>query len=240
MEFFWKQVRTSERLHELHQSNELLGKIRQCVEEGMLEYRFDLQRQNIFLELERDRLTQLIHDWMEFERERNHFEVLLTENERTIHLNDLMLTLKVDRIDRTSDGKTVLIDYKTGLVPNLNKWFGERIEEPQLPLYFMEVDADALAFITLRKGRFRYRGLSREDDIIPQVSSNLTKENPELENWDGLKIFWKTGLDLLATEFLQGRLNVSPLHGDETCKYCDQITFCRKTELFTSTNGENE
>ena len=240
MELFWEEVQTSERLHELHQSKELLEQIRQCVQKGMLEFRFDIQRQNIFLELERERLTHLIHNWMECERERSHFKVLTTESEKTIDLNGLPLTLKVDRIDQTSDGKTVLIDYKTGLVPNLQKWFGERIEDPQLPLYLMEVDADALAFATIRKGNFRYRGLSREDNILPRVDSQLSKENSELENWQDLRNLFKSGLNFLATEFVQGNLEVAPLHNDETCKYCDQMTFCRKTELLTPTNGETE
>jgi ATP-dependent helicase/DNAse subunit B len=177
---------------------------------------------------------------MEYERERSPFEVLATESEKNINLDGLSLTLKVDRIDQTPDGKTILIDYKTGLVPNLKKWFGERIEEPQLPLYTMEVNADAIVFASIRKGNSRYRGLSREEDIIPRIGSNITKEHPELETWDDLKAFWKTGLNQLANEFLQGRLKVSPLHGDDTCRYCDQLTLCRKTELLTANNGEEE
>ena len=96
-----------------------------------------------FFGIEQERLTQLIHEWMEYERERRHFEVLDTESKKTVQLDGLSFKLKVDRIDQTPDGKTILIDYKTGLVPNLKKWFGERIEEPQLPLYSMEVNADA-------------------------------------------------------------------------------------------------
>ncbi len=240
MELFWNQVRTSERLHELHESKKLLEQIRQCVEDGMQLFTFDAKGQSVFLEIEQERLTHLIHEWMEYERERSHFEVLATESEKTVHLNGLSLKLKVDRIDQTSDGKTILIDYKTGLVPNLKKWFGERIEEPQLPLYSMQVDADAIAFATIRKGDSRYRGLSREEDLIPKVGSNITKEHPELETWDDLKDFWNTGLNQLATEFLQGRLSVSPLHEDDTCKYCDQLTLCRKTELLNPQNGEDE
>jgi probable DNA repair protein len=240
LELFWKQVRTSEHLHELYESKKLLEQIRQSVQDGMQLFEFDAKRQSIFLEIEQERLTHLIHDWMEYERERSPFEVLATESEKNIHLEGLSLTLKVDRIDQTPDGKTILIDYKTGLVPNLKKWFGERIEEPQLPLYTMEVNADAIVFASIRKGNSRYRGLSREEDIIPRIGSNITKEHPELETWDDLKAFWKTGLNQLANEFLQGRLKVSPLHGDDTCRYCDQLTLCRKTELLTANNGEEE
>ena len=104
----------------------------------------------------------------------------------------------------------------------------------------MELKADAIVFANIRKGNSRYRGLSREEGLIPKVTSNITKEHPELEAWDDLNIFWKAGLNQLATEFLQGQLNVSPLHDNDTCKYCDQLTLCRKTELFNSGNGEKE
>ena len=240
MELFWNAVRTSENLHNLHESNKLLERIRECVEEGMRFFNLDTERQKAFFELERERLTLLIHEWMEYERERSRFEVLETENEKIIHLNGLPLKLKVDRIDQTPNGKTILIDYKTGLVPNLKKWFGERIEEPQLPLYSLEVNADAITFATIRKGDLRYRGLSREDNIIPKVSSNLAREHAELETWDDLKDFWNNGLNQLADEFLQGRLKVSPLHDEDTCRYCDQNTLCRKTELLNPQNGEDE
>ena len=240
MELFWNQVQTSQRLHELHESNKLLEQIRQCVQDGMQSFEFDIQRQSVFLEIEQERLTHLIHDWMEYERERSHFEILATESEKIISISGLSLKLKLDRIDRTLDGKTILIDYKTGAIQNIKKWFGERIEDPQLPLYSLEVPADAVTFANIRKGNSRYRGLSREEGLIPRVESNITKEQPELETWDSLRAFWITGLNQLASEFLQGRLNVSPLHDDDTCRYCDQNTFCRKTELLNRPSGDEE
>jgi ATP-dependent helicase/nuclease subunit B len=240
MEFFWNQIRTSERLHELHETKKLLEQIRQMVKQGIQSFEIDTTGQSVFWEIEQERLTQLIHDWMEYERERSHFEVLHTERKKNIHLGDLSLTLKIDRIDQTSEGKTVLIDYKTGHILNLKKWFGERIEEPQLPLYSMEVNADAIVFASIRKGNSRYRGLSREDNLIPKVSSNITKEHQELETWNELKAFWRTGLNQLANEFLEGRLSVAPLHDNDTCKYCDQMTLCRKTEVLNGNDGEEE
>jgi probable DNA repair protein len=240
LELFWDQVKTSEHLHQLHESKNLLEQIQQCVREGMQSFELDSKNQSVFFGIEQERLTHLIDEWMEYERKRDPFEVYATEDEKTVQLAGLPLILRVDRIDQTTDGKTVLIDYKTGAVTNLKKWFGERIEEPQLPLYFMELDADALVFANIRRGDSRYRGLSREENLIPKVSSNITKERPELETWDDLKNFWNTGLNQLAGEFLQGRLTVAPLHDSDTCKYCDQPTLCRKTELLNFQIGEDE
>jgi probable DNA repair protein len=240
LELFWNQVQTSDRLHELHESKKLLEQIRQSVKDGMQEFDFDTNTQSVFLDIEQERLTHLIYEWMEYERERGQFKILGTESEIVINIEGLPLKLKVDRIDQTPDGKTILIDYKTGLILNLKKWFGQRIEDPQLPLYSMEVNADAIVFANIRKGNSRYRGLSRDEDLIPRVSSNIIKEHPELETWGELKNFWRTGLNDLAKEFLQGSLSVAPLHGNDSCKYCDQLTLCRKTEHLSSNNGEEE
>ena len=240
MELFWNQVRSSERLHELHESNKLEMLIRECVEDSMRLFNLDTERQRYFYKFECERLISLIHEWMEYERERSHFNVLDTESEKTIHLNGLPLKLKVDRIDQTQENEFILIDYKTGAIQNIKKWFGERIEEPQLPLYSMEISADGIVFANIRKGSSRYRGLSHKENLIPGVESNITKEIPELTTWDELKTFWRNGLNQLASEFLQGELKVSPLHDNETCKYCDQITLCRKTELLNIQHGETE
>ncbi len=240
MELFWNQVRTSQNLHDLHDSNQLVELIRSCVEETMRFFNLDTERQKVFCQLEQKRLISLVDTWMEYERERSHFEVVETEQEKTVHLEGLPLNLKVDRIDRTTDGKTILIDYKTGHLLNLKKWFGERLEDPQLPMYSMDMNADSVAFAIIRRGDSRYRGLSSEENIIPKVSSNITRENPELKTWEDLKDFWNTGLKQLATEFLRGHLNVAPLHSDETCKYCDQNTLCRKTEVLSFSNGDKE
>ena len=240
MELFWNQVRTHDNLLNLYASEKILETINRCVEKALKFYSLDIEGQVSFFRLERERLAQLIHSWMELDRQRNPFEVQQTESGETLTLDNLPIKLKADRIDRTADGKTILIDYKTGSITNLKQWFGERIEEPQLPLYFLSVDADAVAFANIRQGELRYRGLSREENILPKVNSNLSKENPELETWKDLKKFWNKGLNQLAGEFMEGHLQVSPLHGEDTCRHCDQVTLCRKTEIFNSLSGAEE
>jgi len=59
MELFWNAVRTSENLHNLHESNKLWKRIQECVEEGMRFFNLDTERQQAFFELELDRLTVL-------------------------------------------------------------------------------------------------------------------------------------------------------------------------------------
>ena len=76
--------------------------------------------------------------------------------------------------------------------------------------------------------------------LIQGVESNIRKSHPDLENWDVLKDYWKRQLHQTAKNFLDGDLRVDPISERETCKICDQKTFCRKTELLAFTNEEDE
>ena len=99
-----------------------------------------------FAAIERDRLVRLARAWLDHERSRGGFTVLATEGQRAAGLGTLKLSLRLDRVDQLASGERVVIDYKTGraAVPSL---LGERLDEPQLPLYVTvaEPDAGALA-----------------------------------------------------------------------------------------------
>ncbi len=242
LELFWKEVRTSERLNELNSSDQLRPKIQHCVEEGMRLSPFDPTGQQAFFKLEKDRLTSLIHEWLEMERKlrQNPFEVQETEKSLKIQLEGLNLDITLDRMDKTEGGKILLIDYKTGAVDSPKKWFEERMEHPQLPLYALQVQTDAVAYANVKPGEFKFRGIATQDNLIPKLESDFSKYNHDIHSWDDLKNFWKINLNRIAKEFLEGHLKVAPLHAKDTCKYCDQVTFCRKTELLASANGEEE
>lgn len=240
LEKFWKQVQNSERLHELHDSGELSQQIHQSILEGIHDSAIDVYGQSAFFELEKERLSVLLHEWMEYERERGLFRISHLERKKSLDLKGLTLNLTVDRIDESEDGKIAIIDYKTGANQKLSNWFGDRIEEPQLPLYSLVIQADAVAFAILHKGKSGYKGLAREDNLIPKVKSNITKEYSELEHWDDMKHYWKLHLHQTAQEFLNGVLKVDPINERETCKFCNQKTLCRKTELLNHFDEEAE
>jgi len=240
LELFWDDVQTSARLSDLHESNNLKKQIQKNVEEGLKSFDLNTQRQNAFYELERERLISLIFEWTEFDRTRKPFKISQLEKRKTLQLQGLTLSLTVDRIDESEEGLIALIDYKTGASQTLKKWFGDRIEEPQLPLYSLIVPTDVVSFAIIRKGTSRYRGLGRMDDFISGVKSNFTKECPDLEDWGQLKEYWQDKLNRTVGEFLEGILKVDPINKKETCKHCDQKTFCRKAELFAFASGEDE
>jgi len=87
-----------------------------------------------YLELEQQRLTELVNEWLEYEAARIGFEVAATEVGRTIHLAGVTLDLRLDRIDRLIDGSLLVIDYKSGDV-SPKSWELPRPDDVQLPLY---------------------------------------------------------------------------------------------------------
>ncbi len=240
MELFWQQARTSDTLHDLHESNKLQPLIQKCIQEAFQDSSFDADQQSAFYELEQERLTSLILEWMEKDLERSAFEVLKTEEPDEIQLDGLILKIKLDRMDKTPEGKIILIDYKTGRINPPDKWFEDRMEDPQLPLYALQVPADAVAYANVKRGEYKYKGIAVQDNLIPRLESDLSRYNPDLHSWKELSLYWKENLSRTAQEFLAGHLKVDPLNAPDTCRYCDQITLCRKTELLNPFNGEAE
>ncbi|MBF0098146.1 MAG: PD-(D/E)XK nuclease family protein, partial [Magnetococcales bacterium] len=90
-----------------------------------------------FQRLEAARLSRLLAAFVALEQERPlPFAVLGQEVERTLRLGPLTVRVRLDRVDRLSDGSLVVLDYKTGLC-RVESWLGERPLDPQLPLYVL-------------------------------------------------------------------------------------------------------
>ncbi|MGH8283967.1 MAG: PD-(D/E)XK nuclease family protein, partial [Gammaproteobacteria bacterium] len=87
-----------------------------------------------FLILEKQRLQQLLRDWLSVELARAPFEIAELEKSHPVRIGPLAFTTRVDRIDRFADGGLAIIDYKTGDAKP-SAWDGERPDEPQLPCY---------------------------------------------------------------------------------------------------------
>ena len=185
-----------------------------------------------FMQIETDRLTALVFDWLKLEKQRAYFRVLACELKQTASFADIEVNTRIDRVDELADGRLVLLDYKTGVV-NPSGWFGERPEDPQLPLYTILQDREvaALAFAKLAIAESRYAGISNGDDLLPGVSSFEKNRNTgEQTSWDELIANWRDLLLQLGHDFRQGRAVVDPKDAT-TCRYCDLQSFCRIYEI---------
>ena len=63
-------------------------------------------------EIEHGRIKALIGEWLQQEKQRQPFTIIATEQLTEATLAELKLRLRIDRIDRLSNGDLCIIDYK--------------------------------------------------------------------------------------------------------------------------------
>lgn len=180
--------------------------------------------------LELSRLEKLLHLWLEQEKMRPHFTVISTEKRLEADFAGLQLRLQIDRIDKLDDGSEIMIDYKTGSV-QIDDWFSERPNEPQLPLYCSLYDSDiqAIAFakVSLKKIGIEGVGLIQEEWPAISVKRLVLTKIEGIDPWQQQKNIWKEQLNVLAEEFKKGYAAVNPKEGKITCQYCHLPSLCR-------------
>jgi ATP-dependent helicase/nuclease subunit B len=183
-----------------------------------------------FAALERERLKNLLIDWLENDKQRSFFTVVQREKKEACIIGGLQLYTIADRIDRLDDGRMVIVDYKTGDVSEKN-WFTERMADPQLPLYSVIIQdpVAGVLFARVKKGGFRYFGIADNDEIAPGVKglAAARKVLPDCESIDDVIDFWREKLESLAIEFKEGQAAVSPVSVHASCRYCDIKPVCR-------------
>jgi ATP-dependent helicase/nuclease subunit B len=185
-----------------------------------------------FIALERARLEQLVLGWLELEKQRVPFTVVLPEQDQTASYGGLTIRIVPDRVDELEGGARAVIDYKTG-IPKLSQWFGDRPDEPQIPLYALAQDnVVAAAFAQIRKDDARFLGIAAEAGLAPNVKAVAdTKEAAALGSWGALLAEWRRVIETLGVAFRTGDARVAPKDGTKTCKHCDVGPLCRIREL---------
>jgi probable DNA repair protein len=184
-----------------------------------------------YLHLEEDRLTRLVTGWLEYETARVPFEVLETEAGHTVELAGLSFRLRLDRMDRLSDGSVLVIDYKSGDV-SPKSWDPPRPDDVQLPLYAgfaleESQELGGLTFARVRAGDLAFAGcvgapaatlFSDLKGVSALAKNAMTGE----KLWD-----WKESIEQLARDFVAGRAEVDPRDPPRTCDRCGLHTLCR-------------
>jgi len=197
-----------------------------------------------FLELEAERLTKLVTEWLAYERERLPFVVTGTEVDSEVEVAGLRLRVRLDRVDELANGGKLIIDYKSSSVGPA-AWDGERPDDVQLPLYAAFAGGDhleGLIFARVRPGEAEFRGRVRhatETLRIDLRSQNALVAKPLT---DEQLAEWRQNIERLGEEFLAGRAEVDPKDGQNTCGSCNLHAVCRIYEqpVATILAGEDE
>jgi probable DNA repair protein len=233
LEFIWKRLASQQALLALGEAERMEmidAAIAHAWEKSRSSPDFSIQA------LEKKRMRGVLNDWLNIEAVRPDFEVLETEAEYGLQLpanasRQITLNIKADRLDKDTMGHRILIDYKTGKKQSVSKWLGERMEEPQLPLYAVAANVggdDAVALASVRSGDMGFTGLAAEDIGMPGLTACDGKRGGP-DDWRQVLDDWKLHINALASEFVDGRCDVLPRDGN-ACMYCTLKALCRIEE----------
>ena len=225
LEKFWDEVKTQSALKIMpFASREAL--LNQCISEA-LEKAAKLSTtpwDAAYLDMQHERLQNLLRPWLELELKRPPFEVKLSEKElKDVRIGPLRLSVRVDRVDIGQNGD-IIIDYKTGAAKP-GDWLSERPDKPQLPLYAVlseAVQLEAVAFAEVRAGKdMGLQGFAASET----AGIRMPKQHPaDLEEQVEE---WRQVLTSLAEDFSNGDARVRPKNFPSTCTYCAQRVLCR-------------
>lgn len=235
LELLWNKLQTHAMLVGMDE-DELNKLINSCVNETLNSFPNSRSEYTQYISLEKQRLHKLIYNWLQIEKERMPFKVSTNEKASEIILNHLHISIRIDRIDELPDGKKLIIDYKTGKKNDINHWFSDRPEEPQLPLYSL-VDPENTAGITFAQlfpGENEFKGVSQYPlkmkgiKLVSEIKK-VTAGTSQLKllSWDQQLTQWNTVLTKLSDDFYYGIAKVDPKDPPETCRWCALKPLCR-------------
>jgi hypothetical protein len=208
LEKTWQVLQSHEQLCKFSDNhlNELLSEV---IDGVLHDYKTAIDP--LFIQLEKQRLLSLLNKWLQQEKQRESFVVIATEEKTEVIFAGLPLNLRIDRIDKLANDQYLILDYKTS-VCSTNDWFGDRFDEPQLPLYYIvsALPITSIAFAQIRANEMKIKKLDKLAEF---------------------KKIWEEQLQALATEFMQGHATVQPKYGEQTCRYCDLSVLCRVKDL---------
>jgi len=235
LELLWTMLPDQDSLHAVRADGRLAALIEQTVAQAA-----DTVLQNwpvALRELECERARSVLDVWLDHEAQRTPFAIEGVERELGWQRGPLTLTLRLDRLDRLSDDRIVIIDYKTGSrLPRLaSDWTRERPVGLQLPFYAAvlgRAHGHAVSGLVLAQIHARdvsLAGVADGDVGMEKVAHYTAWSTFAGLSWDDVLARWEQAVELLADEYAAGvATNTTWLRDD--LKYCDALPFLRLEE----------
>lgn len=222
LELVWRRLQSSEVLQAIS-PGELQCLIKDAIHEAVRpDDSSGLRR--VLTAVERERLEDLILEWLAVERTRvQPFTVEFVEEKRVVELAGLPLEVRLDRVDRLKTGHTLLLDYKSGKQTK-GKLECPRPDEPQLLVYAATVDdhVDGVILAQLQARDCKAAGFTRE--------KQFDRKTVEVKgrNWSEFLDGARQEVVDIATQFRSGWAAVDPSKG--ACEFCRSKSLCRVCE----------
>lgn len=191
--------------------------------------------------LEHRRLLLLMEVWLQFEATRQApFTVEACERKIIQDIEGIEVRVSIDRMDALNDGQLVIIDYKTGAIPDYKNWAEPRMAEPQLPIYAVVLalanqNVAAICFAGVKRAEQIFSGIAIEADLLPGVKSLEDKRTREtftveaLPDWQALLQYWQQNIRAIASEIKTGEAAVR-FTDEKDLKYCEVLPLLRLPE----------
>ena len=187
---------------------------------------FDGERQESvpprFAALEMERLATLLGQWLQLEQARPMpFAVIACERQEEVTIEGIELSIKVDRVDELADGRRLIVDYKTG-EPRPRGWEGERLAEPQLPVYATQAEEvpAGVMFAKVRADDCGFVGWAEEGVLADGIKA---------VDWPATLARWRLALAAVAREIREGHAAVS-FANERDLDYCEVLPLLRLPE----------
>jgi len=228
LELFWATVKNQQHLLALS-PEALTTHIQKAVTTALAKIAPFIHRDALYHKLVQQRLTTLLFDWLALEKTRPPFSVVAVEQKQEFRIENYTLSLRIDRIDELATGERLLIDYKTRKNCDIADWFGERPDEPQLPLYCLtqQQPITGLAFAQVHATKMELKGIAQKDLQLAGIKTVDEKTPADAPTWEGQQEHWRLQLRQLFRDFQNGQATVDPKNRPKTCRYCDLKTVCR-------------
>lgn len=218
LELFWKNVQSQRNLINFS-SKQLTTIVTQCLDEAL----HSSLLKHALINFEKESLVNLLCGFLEHEKQREDFTVIEVEKKLTTKIGVIPLNLRIDRIDRLTNGNKLVIDYKTGKNTALIADFlGERPKSLQLPLYaVLNPEATSCAFAQINIAKINFNEITLE-----RINRYLKLSQTQMNSWQELLDFWRGKLEQLAADFASGKSKVDPVENN-ICEQCALPILCR-------------